>query len=157
MKGKIATIAIAIVALSSLAMAQSAPVDHLTQAQLLDKVQALKSQAAQSNGSASVKLADYPNHATMLAYRSRNGGGEVHEQFADVFYVIAGSATLVTGGTLVDQTTAGPGEFRGSSVTGKTETVLHPGDIVHIPARTAHQLLVSGGQEFVYFVVKVHE
>lgn len=157
MKGKIGSMTLATAGLSTLAMAQSTPVDHLSQAQLLDKVPVLKSQAAKGNGSASVKLADYPNHATMLTYRTTSGGGEIHEHFADIFYVVAGSATLVTGGTLADQSTAGAGEFRGSAVTGKTETVLQAGDIVHIPAGTAHQLLVSAGQEFVYFVVKVHE
>jgi hypothetical protein len=29
------------------------------------------------------------------------------------------------------------------------------GDIVHIPAKTAHQLLVAPGKVFTYFVIKV--
>jgi mannose-6-phosphate isomerase-like protein (cupin superfamily) len=157
MKIRFAAIAIALLFTSSLAVCQSASADHLTQAQLLDKVQDLKKQAAAGNGSAAIKLAEYPSHFTMLSYRAKSGGGEVHEQFADIFYVISGSATLITGGTLVDPTTVSPGELRGSAVTGKIETVLHQGDIVNIEARTPHQLLLASGEEFVYFVVKVRE
>jgi mannose-6-phosphate isomerase-like protein (cupin superfamily) len=157
MNSRIRLIAIAGAAFSSLAVAQSTIPDHLRQAQLLDKVGELKRQARAGDGSASVKIADYPNHYTMISYRAKSGGGEVHERFADIFYVLSGTATLITGGTLVDPIIVSPGELRGSAVTGKSEIVLHPGDIVHIPAHTPHQLLISGGQEFAYFVVKVKE
>jgi mannose-6-phosphate isomerase-like protein (cupin superfamily) len=157
MRRRIGWIAGAALMLSSLGTAQTAAVDHLTQAQLLEKVKELKKQAAAANGSASVKLMEYPNHYTMLSYRAASGGGEVHEHFADMFYVISGTATLITGGSLVASTTVSPGELRGSAVTGDSKTELHAGDIVHISARVPHQLILAGGQEFVYFVVKVQE
>ena len=78
--------------------------------------------------STAVKIADYPNHFTMLSYRAKSGEGEAHERFADIFYVLSGTATLRTGGSLVDLTTVSPGELRGSAVTGKSEVVFHPGD-----------------------------
>jgi hypothetical protein len=31
------------------------------------------------------------------------------------------------------------------------------GDVVHIPAKVAHQLLVEIGKQFTYFVIKVKE
>ena len=160
MRRRIGFLAIAALMLSSSAIAQTVAttgVDHLTPAQLQEKIAELRKQAAASNGSASVKLADYPNHYTMLSFRTANGGGEIHDQYADIFYVLSGNATLMTGGTLVGSTTASPGEFRGASVTGDTKTELHQGDIVHIPAHTPHQLLLSNGKEFVYYVIKVHE
>ncbi len=145
------------IASSAFGMAQSVPVDHATQAGLLEKAQELKKKADAGNGSASIKLNEYPNHFTMLSYRERSGGGEQHDNFADFFYVLKGNATLLTGGTLVNPSTSGPGEMRGTAVSSKTQTALHPGDIVHIPAKTPHQLVIADGQEFVYFVVKVRE
>ena len=153
-----ATIALALIAPKApLALAQSVPIDHTTQAQLLDKEKELKRAAASGNGSASVKISDYSNHYTMLSYRSKNGGGEIHEKFADIFYVVHGNATLLSGGTLMNPSTASPGEMRGTGVEGGAKTPLHQGDFVHIPANVPHQLLVEDGQEFYYFVIKVRE
>ena len=36
----------------------------------------------------------------MLSFRGRDGEAEVHEKFADLFCVLAGKATLVTGGAV---------------------------------------------------------
>lgn len=139
------------------AVAQSASVDHLTQAQLADKAQALAAKAQQAGGNASTRLAEYPNHFTMVALREKTGGAEVHENFADFFLVLKGHATLVSGGTVQNLQPAGPGEFKGSSVEGGTRQELNPGDIVHIPAGVPHQLLLADGDTFAYYVIKVKE
>jgi mannose-6-phosphate isomerase-like protein (cupin superfamily) len=132
-------------------------VDHTTQAQLLGREKELKQAAASGNGSASIKISDYPNHYTMLAYRAKTGGGELHQNFADFFYVVHGDATLLTGGKLVNPTTASAGELRGTGVEGGSETPLRQGDFVHIPANVPHQLVIPDGQDFYYFVIKVRE
>jgi uncharacterized RmlC-like cupin family protein len=150
-------LAVALIAPAPLLLAQSTVVDHTTQAQLLDKEKELKQAAASGNGSASIKISDYPNHYTMLAYRSKTASSELHQNFADIFYVVRGDAKLLTGGKLVNPTTASPGEMRGSSVESGSETTLHPGDFVHIPANVPHQLLIADGQDFYYFVIKVRE
>jgi uncharacterized RmlC-like cupin family protein len=150
-------LALALIAPVPLVVAQSTVVDHTTQAQLLDKEKELKQAAASGNGSASVKISDYPNHYTMLSYRSKTSGGELHQNFADIFYVVHGDARLLTGGKLVNATTASAGEMRGSGVEGGSETILHQGDFVHIPANVPHQLLIADGQDFYYFVIKVRE
>ena len=138
------------------AMAQAAPADHYSVADLTREMDALKAQAA-ATGSASEKLQQYPNHFTMLAYRSKDGGAEIHRQFADIFYVVRGKATLVTEGSIPDVQEESSGELRGKAVTGGKKTALATGDVVHIPAGTPHQLLVSAGDEFLYFVIKVKE
>jgi mannose-6-phosphate isomerase-like protein (cupin superfamily) len=111
-------------------------VDHLTQAQLIGKIQELTAKAQGPTGNASIKLAEYPNHFTMIALRNKSGGAEIHQNFADVFYVVQGSAALVTGGTVPDGKPSGPGE---------------------IPAGVPHQILLGQGETFVYFVIKVKE
>jgi mannose-6-phosphate isomerase-like protein (cupin superfamily) len=139
------------------AAAQVLTVDHLTQSQLIEKSQELNAMAKGPEGAASSKLSEYPNHLTMIALRSKNGGAEIHENYADFFFVVRGSAKLLTGGTVQDAKTVNPGEIRGKSVLNGVETTLNQGDIVHIPATVPHQLLLPEGGTFVYFVIKVKE
>jgi len=138
------------------ASAQTAIVDHLTQVDLLQKAQELEQKASQ-NGSASVKLNEYPNHFTMVALRKKSGGAEIHKNYSDFFFVVRGKATLLTGGTVVDERTASPGEINGSAIHDGTSTALEKGDVVHIPANVPHQLVLPAHGEFVYFVIKVKE
>lgn len=152
-----AVLALAIVALSPLAFAQSPAVDLNTRSQLLEKEKDLKQKALTGNGASSVKLSDYGNHFTMLSYRSKSGGAEVHTKFADFFYVLEGSATLQTGGKLVNPTQTGTDEPRGTAIEGASETPLHVGDFVHIPATVPHRLIIPEGTDFYYFVIKVRE
>jgi mannose-6-phosphate isomerase-like protein (cupin superfamily) len=137
--------------------AQTMKLDHWTPAQLLERAQHLRQQAAQGDGSASETLEKYPHHYTMLAFRSHNGGGELHENYADIFYILDGNATVVTGGALVDRHASAPGEVRGSSVDGGSRQDVNAGDVVHIPAGITHQMLLPEGGTVTYFVVKVQE
>lgn len=131
--------------------------DHWSPAQLLERAKHLRQLAATGDGSASETLDKYPHHYTMLAFRSHNGGGELHQNFADLFYILDGHATIVTGGEVVDPKTTTPGEIRGASVKGGVQQELKSGDVVHIPAGTPHQMLVADGDSVTYFVVKVQE
>jgi mannose-6-phosphate isomerase-like protein (cupin superfamily) len=151
------TLACLVIAASAipLADAQTPMVDHLTQSQLIEKAQEFNEKAQGPDG-ASSKLNEYPNHFTMIALRHKDGRAEVHESYADVFFVVQGSARLLTGGTVQDCQTVSPGEIRGKSVQNGVETKLNQGDIVHIPATVPHQLLPEGGN-FLYFIIKVKE
>lgn len=139
-----------------IAGAGAAPADHYSLTDLTRAADALRAKAA-ATGSASDTLATYPNHHTMLSYRTKDGAAEVHTRYADMFYIVRGKATLLTEGTLEGQHEESPGEWRGTAVTGGKTTVLKEGDVVHIPAGTPHQLLVAKGDELVYFVIKVKE
>lgn len=104
---------------------------------------------------ASERLASFGNHLVMVAHREADGEAEVHETQADFFVVQSGAATLVVGGALAESRTTAPGELRGPSIKGGERKPLAVGDIVHIPAKVPHQLLVPSGKEFTYFVIKV--
>ena len=140
---------------ASLASAQA--IDHWTPAQILAQAAQLEPKAQGPDGAASTKLTEYPNHYTMVALRHKNGGAELHENYVDVFYVVKGHGTLLTGGPVQDEKIVSPGEHRGSALQGGAQTVLNKGDVVHIPAGVSHQLLIPAGSTFVYFVVKVKE
>jgi mannose-6-phosphate isomerase-like protein (cupin superfamily) len=100
-------------------------------------------------------LADYPNDAVLLVHRDADGPPEWHETQADVFFVQSGSATLVVGGELINGETVGPHEKRNGSIAGGVRRKIAAGDIVRIPPRVPHQLLLEGSGAFDYFVVKI--
>jgi mannose-6-phosphate isomerase-like protein (cupin superfamily) len=103
----------------------------------------------------SQSLKNYGNHYTMLAHREATGSSEVHEKESDVFVITAGSATLVSGGRMVNSHAEKPGELRGTSIAGGQKQAVQQGSIIHIPAGVPHQLIVGRGQPVTYFVVKV--
>lgn len=104
---------------------------------------------------ATQNLDRYGNHLTMVAHREGDGQAEVHAHTADVFVVQSGEATLVVGGTAENAKTTAPGEVRAPSIKGGERKPLAAGDVVHIPAKMPHQLLIEKGHQFTYFVVKV--
>jgi mannose-6-phosphate isomerase-like protein (cupin superfamily) len=100
-------------------------------------------------------LGSFGNHSALVAHRQADGESELHEGQADIFVVQDGAATVVLGGEIVGGKTTAPGEIRGTSISGGKKYPLVAGDVVHIPARTPHQVLVAAGQQFTYLVFKV--
>jgi mannose-6-phosphate isomerase-like protein (cupin superfamily) len=141
--------------LPSIASAQS--VDTYSTQKFAQIKKDLEPKAGEAGGDAALQLQKYPNHHTMVSFRNKSGKGELHQQEADVMFILDGSATLVTGGTLVNPKTTAPNEVRGDSVKGGTSVTLHKGDVAHIPANTPHQMLLPAGGTVEYFVVKVQK
>ncbi len=136
----------------------SAPhLDHWSPAILLERAAYLRKLAKLGDGSASETLNEYPQHCVMLSFRSRDGEAEVHENFADVFHVLDGRATLVTGGTLAAARTIAPGEIRGGSIDGGARQELRAGDVAHVPAGVPHRMLVAHEKTIACLVVKIRE
>jgi len=133
------------------------PVDHWSPAVLLERASYLRKLARHGDGSASETLKEYPQHCAMLSFRSRDGEVEVHEKFADLFCVLAGKATLVTGGSVNGARAVAPGEMRGVSMDGGARQTLRAGDVAHVPAGTPHQMLVKSEDTFTCLVMKVQE
>lgn len=136
---------------------QEDALDHLSAPVLLERAAHLRKLARLSEGSAGEVLKEYPQHAIHLLVRSRNGGAELHERFADLFFVIEGRAALVTGGVVADAKTIAPGEIRGSSVEGGARQELRAGDVAHVPAGLPHQMLVSGDKFVTCLVLKIQQ
>jgi mannose-6-phosphate isomerase-like protein (cupin superfamily) len=113
--------------------------------------------ASQKSGSSGATLSDGTTHALKLSVRSTSGGAEIHAHFDDVMVVLDGSATLITGGTVVDPTTDASGETKGKAIRDGVTRTVAKGDIIHVPAGTPHQLILAKDGTFSAFVVKVHE
>ena len=62
----------------------------------------------------------------------------VHEREAEMFYVVEGSGTLVTGGTLKDEKRTNAENLTGSAIDGGTPRHLAKGDWVMVPEKTPH-------------------
>jgi mannose-6-phosphate isomerase-like protein (cupin superfamily) len=118
--------------------------------------QTLHAQAENNDHHMSVqRLGDFANDTFMLSRREADGIVELHETQADVFFVESGSATLLVGGTMVGGDTVEPHEKRNGTIQGGIRRKLAAGDVVRIPPKVPHQLLLDGSNDFTYFVVKV--
>ena len=94
------------------------------------------------------------NFKVQAGRRVESGEVEIHDHDTDIFYIVDGSATFVTGGKAVDTRTVGPGEIRAKEIVGGTERKLTKGDVIIIPTRVPHWFKEVKGP-FLYYVVKV--
>jgi mannose-6-phosphate isomerase-like protein (cupin superfamily) len=62
---------------------------------------------------------------------------------------------IVIGGKIVNGKTTATNEIRGTSIEGGEKRTLKAGDIVHVPVKTPHQVLLDAGQTLDYVVLKV--
>jgi mannose-6-phosphate isomerase-like protein (cupin superfamily) len=84
-----------------------------------------------------VRLAPYTAN---LEYRVAgvNAPASVHEREAEMFYVVEGAGTLVTGGTLHEEKRTNAENLTGSAIDGGTPRRLGKGDWALVPEKTAH-------------------
>ena len=94
------------------------------------------------------------NYMVHASRREGRGMVEVHTKDADILYVLKGSATIVTGGTMVDGKTIATDEIRGREITGGETRQLVPGDVMIIPNGVPHWFKEVKAP-FLYYVVKV--
>ena len=97
---------------------------------------------------------DGANYMVHASRRATAGQAEVHVQDTDVIYVLAGTTTFVTGGTVVDPKTTAPDEVRGSAIRDGESRELAKGDVVIVPNGTPHWFKTVNGP-VLYYVVKV--
>ena len=89
-----------------------------------------------------VQLAPYMAN---LEYRASVGLAAVHEKEAELMYVVDGSGTIVTGGTLVNQTRTNPANLTGTAIDGGTQQKIAKGDFIFIPENTPHWISAIDG------------
>ncbi len=107
--------------------------------------------AAFARGEPLVEVPTYKVHASR---RVEPGRAEIHGIDTDLVYVLEGSATLVTGGSVVAGETVAPQEVRGEAITNGQAWRLDAGDFMAIPAGMPHWFEEVEGP-FLYYVVKV--
>ena len=67
-----------------------------------------------------------------------NANASVHEREAEMFYVIEGSGTVVTGGKLKEERRTNPENLTGTGIDGGMRRRLAKGDFIMVPENTPH-------------------
>ncbi len=112
-----------------------------------------KDQVAAAFAKGAVLFDNSDKYMVHASHRDKAGIAEVHEKDADIIYVLEGSATLVTGGTVVDPKPTAPGEIRGKEIAGGETRQITKGDVIIVPAGTPHWFKEVPGP-LNYYVVK---
>jgi mannose-6-phosphate isomerase-like protein (cupin superfamily) len=112
---------------------------------------------AKASGSSGSTLASYGNLALKLSVRTASGGAEIHAHYDDLMIVQQGTATLVTGGMVVNAQVGCDGETKGASVEGGKTRTIAVGDVIIVPAGVPHQLLIPPGTTYAALVAKIRE
>jgi uncharacterized protein GlcG (DUF336 family)/mannose-6-phosphate isomerase-like protein (cupin superfamily) len=94
------------------------------------------------------------NYMVHASRREAPGMVEVHTKDTDIIYVLKGSATVVTGGTMVDGKSIAADEIRGREITDGDTRSLVSGDAMIIPNGVPHWFKEVQAP-FLYYVVKV--
>ena len=107
--------------------------------------------AAFAKGAVLINNGNYMVHASR---RDTEGQVEIHTKDADIIYMLEGSTTFVTGGTIIGAKTTAPDEIRGTNVQGGEARTLTKGDVMIVPRGTPHWFKEVSGT-VLYYVVKV--
>ena len=67
-------------------------------------------------------------------------GAAAHADRAELFYVIKGSGTMLTGGTITDGKQSGV-NTQGTTITGGTPITFNTGDFIMVPSGVPHQFV----------------
>ena len=121
-------------------LAAQAPASLKTFASSAD-VQALIAQAKsehKNQPTISKPILQFAPYNASLEYRSSVGPAAVHEREAEMFYVIEGSGTLITGGKLANEKRANAENLSGTAIEGGAAQKVSTGDFVVVPENTPH-------------------
>ena len=79
-------------------------------------------------------------YSANLEYRPMAGPPQVHIHESEIFYVIDGSCTFVTGGKLTEPKQLNPENIAGTAIDGGKTQTLSKGDFLIVPENTPHQV-----------------
>jgi mannose-6-phosphate isomerase-like protein (cupin superfamily) len=146
------TLAAAVLALTSLgaAGAQTAPAPDMKTFASSADVQALIANARKIHkpGQPTViqPILSLAPYRASLEYRTGVGPAAVHEKEAEFFYIIEGSATLVTGGKLTNEKRQNPTNLGGDGIEGGQSRQVSKGDFIVVPENTPHWFSAINGE-----------
>ena len=112
-----------------------------------------KEKVKESFAKGAVLFNDGSNYMVHTSRREAAGMAEVHAKDADIIYVQDGSATFVTGGTLVEGKETAPDEVRGKEIQGGDTRTITQGDVIIVPPGTPHWFK-EVPRPITYYVVK---
>jgi glc operon protein GlcG len=99
-------------------------------------------------------LLEIDNYKVHASHRDGPGMVEVHTRDTDIIHMLEGTATLVTGGTIVDGKNIEAEEIRGKEVKDGETRQITKGDVIIVPNGVPHWFKEVKGP-LNYYVVKV--
>jgi quercetin dioxygenase-like cupin family protein len=78
------------------------------------------------------------NYRVAVFHRDKGGEVEIHKKDTDVFYILEGEATFVTGGTVTGGRETAPDEVRIATMEGGVTRKIGKGDVIVVPANVTH-------------------
>jgi len=93
-------------------------------------------QPTDRNGSATFMQLD--PYKVNMEHRLMDQAASVHEKEAELFYVLDGAGTLVTGGKLVDEKRTNDANLSGTSISGGMTKQVKKGDFILVPEGVPH-------------------
>jgi len=75
-----------------------------------------------------------------MEHRVMGQAAAVHEKEAELFYVIDGAGTIVTGGKLVEEKRTNDANLSGTSIQGGVSKRISKGDWIMVPEGVPHQI-----------------
>jgi mannose-6-phosphate isomerase-like protein (cupin superfamily) len=88
-------------------------------------------------GQAMIQLAPYNIN---MEHRIMGQAAAVHEKEVELFYVIEGTGTIVTGGKLVEEKRTNDANLSGTSIQGGVSKRISKGDWILVPEGVPHQI-----------------
>ena len=99
-------------------------------------------------------LATGSDHIASVLRRVKPGQVEVHTKETDIFYIVDGTATFVTGGTVVGQKELRANQMTGTDIQSGQTHQLKKGDFITIPAGIPHWFKDVPSSGITYYMVK---
>lgn len=170
-KSKLCILALVVMVSSALqGFAQAAPATYVAGTEVLSIAQRTATLPVSDQAIRVLDVDGEYNVGVGVVHRAKTVGqplanGISHNQITEVYHVISGSGTLVTGGTLENPTPAeadsptvailnGP-SMRGGAIRGGTSQTIGPGDVVVIPPNTPHWFSNVATDQIVYLIVRM--
>lgn len=99
--------------------------------------------------------AAYRHHDISIVHREGYTQPEIHETKWDLYVILDGSGTLLVGGERVGWVDGRPPEEQRPGLEGATAFEVTVGDVVHVPAKSWHQIVLDEGEKMTYMLINV--
>jgi hypothetical protein len=114
-------------------------------ADLAALVARLKEQRSANQPLVNAPLLQLASYTVSIEYRAGVGNAAVHRTEAELFYVLDGSATIVTGGELTEPQSQNAQNLIGKAIAGGKSQHVAKGDFVLVPEGTPHWFSIIDG------------
>jgi mannose-6-phosphate isomerase-like protein (cupin superfamily) len=105
-----------------------------------------------------LEAAEHRPHSISIVHREGYTQPEIHELKWDLYVILEGSGTLLVGGERTNWISDGrPSAEQRPGLGGAEAFDVVEGDVVHVPARVWHQVVLEEGSAMTYMLINVME